>query len=51
MELADNSYTPAVVLQQAKINLAKLETQLEQVKQLLALDIRTKLFGNGKRRS
>lgn len=40
VELADNSYTPAVVLQQAKINLAKLETQLEQVKQLLALDIR-----------
>lgn len=40
VELADNSYTPLVTLKQAQINLAKLETQLRQVKQLLALDIR-----------
>ena len=40
VELAENDYTPVLQLEQAKINLAKMEAQLEQVKELLVLDIR-----------
>ncbi len=40
VELSDNDYTPVLTLEQAKINLAKSELQLRQVKELLALEIR-----------
>lgn len=40
VELSDNDYTPVLTLEQAKINLAKLEAQLEQLKQGLVLEIK-----------
>ncbi len=40
VELADNDYTPALTLEQASINLAKMETQFNQVRALLELDVR-----------
>lgn len=40
VEISDNDYTPVLTLQQAQINLAKLERQLEQVRQGLTLQIK-----------
>jgi len=40
VELSDNDYTPALTLQQAELNLAKMKLQLEQAREGLALQIK-----------
>lgn len=40
VELSDNDYTPALTLQQAELNLAKMELQLEQAREGFVLQIK-----------
>ncbi|NLK07159.1 MAG: TolC family protein [Firmicutes bacterium] len=40
VEISDNDYTPALTLEQAKLNLTKLEKQLEQAKRGFTLQIK-----------